>query len=464
MAKRQRQRRQERRREHARREGLSTLQSVITGLGVTATAVLGISAPAFGAPITVTSTADPGDGVCDDTCTLREAVDLANTSDAYDDIFFASNVTGTISLNSAAGSIAITNSVDIHGPGPGTLSVDGGDATGLFYTDMNTAGDYVTIEGLRLANGYANTGGAISDINSQMSIYNTILTSNVALIGGAIYETGNYPLFTTFSTLEGNYAIYGGGIASYGSFGLLGAVTMTDNSAYYGGAINGYGGRIYDSTISGNQASEGGSGGAFVYYAYSYNAILANNTGGNPDVGSPHFYAAFDLVENPGLSPLQTPPSPGPNITGQDPQLGALANNGGQTPTLKPAAGSPVVDKGYTGVDADQRFLLRPIDNPQVANAPGGNGADIGSVELSLGEGPQPPAPQQPGATKKKKCKKKKKHHGAAAKKKKCKKKKKKRAVQIRGIWDSRAQAGHALSVRSTARSDWGSQAWVRDR
>ena len=111
--------------------------------------------------------------------------------------------------------------------------------------------------------------------------------------------------------------------------------------------------------------------------------------------------------------------NPGPNITGQDPQLGGLTSNGGPTPTLKPAAGSPVVDQGSSSVPGDQRAFPRRVDNPVVANAPGGNAADIGSVELTLGEGPQPAAvqpPPPPAPTKKKKCKKKKKkHHSAAA-------------------------------------------------
>src|SRR5262249_38130306 len=141
-----------------------------------------------------------------------------------------------------------------------------------------------------------------------------------------------------------------------------------------------------------------------------------------------HFFPNFSLIRDPGT----TSTSGTSNITGLDPLLGGPANNGGTTPTMKPAAGSPVVDKGNsTGGPGgrDQRGVGRPVDNPNVANAAGGNGADIGSVELTLAEGPQPPPPP-PVVNKKKKCKKKnKKHSAAAAKKKKCKKKKKKHSV-----------------------------------
>jgi hypothetical protein len=476
MAKRQRRRREERRREHSKRDGLKTRHSVITGLGVTAGAVLGLSAPAMAANITVTNNYDPGSGTCDPGgCTLREAVDLANTTAAGDDIYFASYVTGTINLYD--GSIGITNPVTIHGPGPGSLTIDALGGSDIFYANMVTPGDSVGIEGLRLTGGSALYGGAIDDINSEMTVVNSVLSGNEAGYGGAIYESGNYELFTIYSTLNNNYGFYGGAIESPGNFGLLGASTLANNDGNLGGAMLGFGGSIFDSTISGNEAVNG-SGGVYAYYGYSYNSIAANNTGGNPDIGSPNWFSAFSLIENPGFTALNPGLMiQGPNIVGQDPQLGGLANNGGPTPTQRPAAGSPVVDKGFSYADADQRFSARIVDNPNVANAAGGNGADMGSVELTLGEGPQPPAAAPPPATtKKKKCKKKKKkNHAASAKKKKCKKKKKRSAPAAmsasaaRAAWEARV-SGSQHRFRDQARSahsragDWAGQAWKTGR
>ena len=102
--------------------------------------------------------------------------------------------------------------------------------------------------------------------------------------------------------------------------------------------------------------------------------------------------------------------------------------------TRLPAPGSPVVDKGATAELTDQRFLARPVDLAHVANSgAGGNGADIGAVELTPAEGPPaPPAPPAGGGgssagsqttpVAKKKCKKKKRKRSAvvAKKKKKC--------------------------------------------
>jgi len=63
--------------------------------------------------------------------------------------------------------------------------------------------------------------------------------------------------------------------------------------------------------------------------------------------------------------------------------LGPLGDNGGPTPTMVPEATSPLVDQGAAfGLGTDQRGVQRPIDFPAIANAAGGDGADIGAVEL----------------------------------------------------------------------------------
>jgi hypothetical protein len=482
MAKRQRRRRQQRRQGHARRESWSTRHSLITGVGVTAGAVIGLSAPAMGANIVVSNNDDPGNGYCDPIpadqgCTLREAITLANSDSAPDNIYFASNVTGTITLYS---SIGINYPTYIYGPGPSSLTISGGHSNGIFYTNMVNSGAYFTVDGLTLADGSQFKGGAIYDGNSTLTVNNSVLTGNSAYVGGAIYEYGfGGTPYTIFSTLKDNVAVFGGAIGGYG-FGLLGATTFNHNTAYnIGGAvvvppIGLFGGRIYDSTLAGNQAGNY-AGGVYSPYAYSGNSILANNTGG--DVTAYYFFPEFSLIRDPGTTTV----TGAGNITGQDPQLGGPASNGGATPTMKPAAGSPVVDKGNSTV-VDQRGVGRPVDNPNVSNATGGNGADIGSVELTLAEGPQPPPPP-PVVHKKKKCKKKKKHSAAAAKKKKCKKKKKHSVASSASATTARAffsaeirdgrrvrratRSGDGHFGNGTQRSggfDWADHAWRNSR
>jgi hypothetical protein len=66
-----------------------------------------------------------------------------------------------------------------------------------------------------------------------------------------------------------------------------------------------------------------------------------------------------------------------------DPLLGPLQDNGGPTETMAPAAGSPAIDAGSElGETTDQRGDPRPVDFPGIANAVGGDGADIGAFEV----------------------------------------------------------------------------------
>ncbi len=76
-----------------------------------------------------------------------------------------------------------------------------------------------------------------------------------------------------------------------------------------------------------------------------------------------------------------------------DPQLGLLQDNGGPTATHAPAQTSPAVDHGGGGgLTTDQRGLPRPSDFAGIANAAGGDGSDIGAVELAAPPGEEPPA------------------------------------------------------------------------
>ena len=67
-----------------------------------------------------------------------------------------------------------------------------------------------------------------------------------------------------------------------------------------------------------------------------------------------------------------------------DPRIGPLQNNGGPTATMAPTETSPSIDGGISsGSTTDQRGLPRPADAPSIPNAVGGDGSDIGAVELA---------------------------------------------------------------------------------
>jgi hypothetical protein len=68
-----------------------------------------------------------------------------------------------------------------------------------------------------------------------------------------------------------------------------------------------------------------------------------------------------------------------------DPRLEPLALNGGLTRTHALRLDSPAVDKGKAfGSTVDQRGLPRPNDSTDLANAPGGDGSDIGAYEVQF--------------------------------------------------------------------------------
>lgn len=260
-------------------------------------------------------------------------------------------------------------------------------------------------------NGY---GGGIANLGTAtVLIQDSLVVSNASLggsggafdgggqaWGGAIYTEGT--LLITYSTIEANVATGapGGGGLGTGAGGAIYNVggmsikqsTIVSNVAAgpgvnYGGAIEDYGTTtIHDCTIAGNQASYGGgiTGGTI------YNTILAGNSAGisGPDGFGTIVSGDYNLIQNPsGITFSGTTTH---NVTGKNPLLGPLqynGNEGNQFPstvvmlTMAPLPGSPVIDQGYSGLYDDQRGFRR-VYNTIIPNAAGGNGADIGAVEI----------------------------------------------------------------------------------
>jgi hypothetical protein len=213
------------------------------------------------ATITVTSTADNGAG------SLREALASAADGDTID-----FSVTGTISLTS--GELLVTKSVDIVGPGPGDLAVDGNAASRVFHIG---SGKTVTISSLTVTNGSATLGGGMYNDHSTLTVSNCILSGNSATgngHGGGIYndgDSGSATLTIADSAISANRAYAGGGIWNAG---VVGSATVTIvNSTISGNTAEGPGGAIFNdsgsggatvtianSTISGNSAGSAGGG------------------------------------------------------------------------------------------------------------------------------------------------------------------------------------------------------------
>jgi Chlamydia polymorphic membrane protein (Chlamydia_PMP) repeat len=443
-------------------------RQLASGTGVTLGATLLVGGTAQAAcTCTVDSLADPTDA---GHTTLRDAITSAEANAGLDTITFASGLSGTITLGSELPTIS--DALTISGPGASALAISGNDSTRILHLN-GSAGFPVTISGLTLTHGKGSAGqggGAINSYNAGLTLSGTVLSYNNMADGGggAIYAYSSFGFLTIEdSTLSGNTAGGGGAIYAVGQGEAIRNSTFTGNHAVYrGGAIGvddptgpttivnstltgnmstgnatgSRGGAIYvygaeggvaleGSTVAGNSARDGG--GIFNLGAFSsppvamYGSIVANNTASltGPDLGHGPFTSQFSLLESiSGAAVSDT--VPGSDITGQDPQIGGLASNGGPTQTMKPAITSPAVDRGRViDLTADQRGQPRPFDLPSVPNssAPGADGSDMGAVELQPSDVPAPAV----SAKKKKKCKRKKhKRSVESAKKKKCKKKK----------------------------------------
>ena len=212
--------------------------------------------------------------------------------------------------------------------------------------------------------------------------------------GGLAFATTGGHARVVDSTLTGNTAVTGGGIA----VGLGGPVFKYQDGEKRGSLD------LDNSTISGNTG-----GGVFLN---SYNSeppvvrraadvgmsstIVANNGGPDADriddATGGGLAAQFSLIEAPSGDAIASSTA---LITGQDPQLGGLADNGGPTQTMLPAGTSPALDQGRSGAQntTDQRGQTRLVDTALPNPAGGGDGTDIGAVELPADAVVIPPAP-----------------------------------------------------------------------
>lgn len=345
---------------------------------------------------------------------LRQALFDANGAPGPDVIAFQAGLTGTITLT--AGELAVTDSVDVQGPGAAALAVSGGNSSRAFYLYQGAAVLDVTISGLTIENGStAGQGAGILDQGENLTLDGVVVSGNQAGgDGGGLAFLGQNAavLSVERSTFAGNVAGgEGGGLFASLAAGLtLRDSTISGNSSTSSGGGAAFyfsGGSIENSTIAGNSGAGPGGGVALLAANVSFehvtvagntgstgggiydrqvggvliaNSIVANNNSAvDPDLANDAdgvFVVSYSLIRTPGGSAVV---DNGGSLFNQDPLLGPLQNNGGPTLTEKPALGSPVVNAGDPAFTpppaADQRGL------PRISGAR----TDMGSVELQVG-------------------------------------------------------------------------------
>lgn len=272
-------------------------------------------------------------------------------------------------VNIAAGTyvenVYVDKDLDIIGAGAAATIVDGGAADSVFFVD----GDInVSIEGLTIQNGAAETGGGIyvqADIigmNSGLAVYDCVFTNNVTTTGngGAIANLGlGEVVVLDGCTFTGNTAVnQGGAVAILGGDLAMANCTVSGNNAKNGGGLAFNSDTIIDlqhitvtlNTATGVASSKGGG----LYPNGALGSVSNSIFCGNTDQFAG---TTTDNVNG-------TIPGGAQNLINEDAMLGALADNGGPTPTHALLTGSPAINGGVAGtVTYDQRGVPRDQGN-----------------------------------------------------------------------------------------------------
>ena len=234
-----------------------------------------------------------------------------------------------------------------------------------------TGGGTVTADSSLVAQNTAtNQGGGLWNSGlGQMTVRTTTVRGNTAGEGGGLYQVAGTKatLRVEQSLVQGNTAATtGGGIAADGAAVLVVNTTVTGNRAASGGGFAADGGRylISNATVSSNTATTAGGGlfntsatdGAFVS---ADNTIVADNTApAGADLAGAIRSRGYNLFETTAGATV-TSDTPATDITGVDPGLQPLADNGGPTLTQAIAMGSRAAGAGMTSLLFDQRGFTR---------------------------------------------------------------------------------------------------------
>ena len=118
--------------------------------------------------LTVTKTADTFDGICDEDCSLREAIYLANLTPTPVTIDFAPSANGMIVLSSALPVLGDSSGpMTIAGNGASNTIISGNGAVRVFEVGSD---ETVTLSGMTITGGSATTGGGIWNLNGTLTV------------------------------------------------------------------------------------------------------------------------------------------------------------------------------------------------------------------------------------------------------------------------------------------------------
>ncbi len=323
--------------------------------------------------------------------------------------------------------LAINRNLEIKGANEATTIIDGGGTD----TVVKTLGGDVTICFVTIRNGKTNSdGGGILNQAPSLLLCDSIVTNNQGGYGGGIEGFGALDLqndtisgntaatgcgggvnvannlatlYLFNSTIERNHAIdatlgNGGGICNSGAVTVTNSTISANTASRSGGGIeNGATGSLvslYNVTIAANVADADSNGtgrgggvhnisGAIFHFR---NTILADNVQGmtGDDCAGTLDSQDYNLVLN-GGGTCTINGLTGHLITGKDPLLGPLQNNGGLTDTHALLVGSPAIDAGNpAGCIAPSGIVLTTDQRGYPRPYPPGGRCDMGAFEYNL--------------------------------------------------------------------------------
>jgi hypothetical protein len=279
-------------------------------------------------------------------------------------------------VGSLNGDLTIYNSTFTNNAATGTDGNPGnGGCGGALY--MDGADEAVSLCGVTISGNSAGAigGGFFRVSNDHTGSFamdrSTVDGNRVTPTGdgnaGGLYLEG-LALTITNSTISRNEAFYNGGIWINTCTVTMTNTTIAENTAF---GSNGGGmwlghtptGTLLNCTIANNHSTADGqvAGGIFGDGLTLVNTIVANNTA--------MYTPTCDVVHASGGGDLQWPDGSPCTISPlvEDPMLGALGDNGGETETLLPSGTSPARGLGMGCPDTDQRG--EPRGEPCTAGA-----------------------------------------------------------------------------------------------
>jgi len=314
-----------------------------------------------------------------------------------------STVSGNSAIFSAAGGILNQGTLTLTSTTLSNNSASAGGCAGILNQGTLTMTNS-TASG-NTATGGGGSGGAICN-SGALTLMDSSVSGNSASFGfgGGIENDSSTPAILINSTVSGNSAHIGGGINQNGMLLTLTNSTVSGNTA--SGAGNAAGGifisgpstlTLTNSTVCNNTVSASGSGGGISNNGSTVNlrnTIIANNTissGSGPDLNGTFNSQDYNLIRN--TSGASFSGTTTHNLTGVDPLLGPLANNGGSTQAHALLPGSPAIDAGNncvlnnscspalpSAITTDQRGAA--FNRSADGNGDGSATVDIGAYEV----------------------------------------------------------------------------------